>query len=207
MNPFFFELIPPVPDPSKFEEILFVDRDGVVIVEKNYIKDPRELEFIPGSIDALRSALKANCFVAVVSNQAGLAKGILTETQFKGVNSRFIALLRQADALVHCAIYCPTHPDGVVPAFALDDGYRKPAPGMYELVKKRYRLPAKRPFMIGDKATDIEFGKNIAAVSILVQTGYGLSEQQGAMAAFPEVIIQANLQTSILWILNQRVQP
>ena len=78
---------------------------------------------------------------------------------------------------------------------------------MYELVKKRYRLPAKRPFMIGDKATDIEFGKNIAAVSILVQTGYGLSEQQGAMAAFPEVIIQANLQTSILWILNQRVQP
>ena len=55
MNPFFFELIPPVPDPSKFEEILFVDRDGVVIVEKNYIKDPRELEFIPGSIDALHS--------------------------------------------------------------------------------------------------------------------------------------------------------
>jgi D-glycero-D-manno-heptose 1,7-bisphosphate phosphatase len=147
---------------------LFLDRDGTINVEKDFIGDPDDLELIPGSATAIREARNLGLKVIVVSNQSGIARGLMTEVDVKNVNGRLMELLQREGAAVDAIYYCPHYSSE-------DDGCtcRKPNTGMFERAKIEHNVDFKRSIMVGDRLTDIEAGKRIGAATVLVLTGYG----------------------------------
>jgi histidinol-phosphate phosphatase family protein len=151
--------------------VVFIDRDGTIIEDKDFIKSPDEIEFIPGSIEALRILKKMGYKIIVISNQSGIGRGILTEKMVKEVNDSFIRQLREKGTSIDALYYCPHHPE---------DGCncRKPETGMIRRAVAEHKLYLKEAVVIGDKLSDIEMGRRIGAKSILVLTGYGKKERE-----------------------------
>jgi D-glycero-D-manno-heptose 1,7-bisphosphate phosphatase len=199
---YFFDLVRGNRKSEQFAGVLCLDRDGVIIKEKNYLKDPDKIEFIRGSIKAMKDISAKNFFIAIISNQAGLAKGLISEKEFRRVNGRFIELLQENKVFAHCVIYCPYHPDGVVGKFVKESIYRKPRPGMYHYICKYYKLKSDNVYMVGDKITDIEFGKNIGAKCIMVGTGYGRREKKCVLGTHTDVVHCKYLSEAIVWIIQ-----
>jgi D-glycero-D-manno-heptose 1,7-bisphosphate phosphatase len=148
--------------------ILCLDRDGVIIKEKNYLNDPDEIDFIEGSISALRDILDNHFFVAIISNQAGIAKGLITHDEFNLVNDRFIKLLKINEVFINCIIYCPYHPDGILPEFSKKSLYRKPDIGMYGFIKRYYHLRNRNIYMVGDKKLILSLVKKLMQNALLL---------------------------------------
>ncbi len=151
---------------------LFLDRDGTINIEKNFIKDPEDVELIPGAALAIRDANELGLKVIVVSNQSGIARGILTEDNVKKVNKRLIELLSDEGALVDDIYYCPHEA-------VSENGCscRKPNSGMFERARTEHGIDFRCSIMVGDRMSDIEAGKRIGAKTVLVLTGYGADLQ------------------------------
>lgn len=159
--------------------IVFLDRDGTLIEEVGYLSDPAEVREIPGAAESLRRLSDAGVLVAVVSNQAGLAKGIFGEREFEAVHHAFLARFRSRGVRFDAVEYCPHHPEGVVERFRDSCVCRKPGTGMAERILARLGVPAAWPrFVVGDKMIDIRMGRSLGARTILVETGYGATERQ-----------------------------
>ena len=155
--------------------IVFLDRDGTLIEDRGYLSDPALLEEIPGAAESLAMLAREGYALAVVSNQAGLAKGRFREDQMESVHRAFVDYFRARGIEFAAVEYCPHHPEGVVERYRLVCGCRKPAPGMAERVLKRLGVPAScRIWTVGDKMSDILMGKRLQAETILVATGYGV---------------------------------
>jgi D-glycero-D-manno-heptose 1,7-bisphosphate phosphatase len=151
------------------QRTVFLDRDGTIIEEKDFIKDPQEIEFISGSIQAIKILRNLGYKIIVVSNQSGVGRGILTEGMVKKVNRFFMGKLVEKNAPVDAIYYCPHHPDQ-------NCDCRKPQTGMLKKAAQDHKLNLENAVVIGDKLTDVKLGKNIGAKTILVLTGYGKSE-------------------------------
>ncbi len=149
----------------------FLDRDGVVNIEKDYLHDPAEVELETGIVAALR-LLKAEGFLAiVVTNQAGVARGLYPEEDIPKVHARIQELLRAEGVGIDDFFYCPHHVD-----FSGACDCRKPFPGMLLAAARKHRIDLSNSMMVGDRVSDLEAG--IAAgcrCSYLVRTGYGAS--------------------------------
>ena len=159
--------------------IVFLDRDGTLIEEKGYLSDPALLEEIPGAAESLGRLARAGYALAVVSNQAGLAKGRFDEDQMDAVHREFVAHFRKRGIEFAAVEYCPHHPEGTVERYRRVCGCRKPSTGMAEKVLRALGAPAScRIWVVGDKMSDILMGKRLRAETILVATGYGLEERQ-----------------------------
>jgi D-glycero-D-manno-heptose 1,7-bisphosphate phosphatase len=161
---------------------LFIDRDGTVNVENHFIKDPEELQLIPGSADAIREARSLGFKVIVVSNQSGIARGFMTDGDVQRVNDRLVSLLEAEDAAVDDIYYCPHYPEN-----GTSCACRKPEPGMFLQARDKHDIDFKRSFMIGDRLSDMEAGRRIGATTILVLTGYG-ETLKGSWEKRPDVI-------------------
>ena len=104
----------------------FLDRDGTIIEEKNYIADPDDVVFAPRAIAGLRALQAAGYKLVVVTNQSGIARGLYGEAEFHAVQQRLTELLAQEGIHLDAVYYCPHHPDFTGPCDC-----RKPGPGMY----------------------------------------------------------------------------
>ena len=154
--------------------IVFLDRDGTLIEEVGYLSDPREMREIPGAAESLLRLSGSGFALAVLSNQAGLAKGKFQEDQMEAVHRAFVAHFRERGIEFAAVEYCPHHPEGVVERYRMACGCRKPATGMAEKVLESLGAPAScRIWVVGDKMSDILMGKRLRAETILVATGYG----------------------------------
>ncbi len=156
--------------------IVLADRDGTLIKERRYIRDPDELEFEPGAVSALKQLQDFGAFVVVVSNQAGLAKGKMTFDDFTRVNHRFLFCLKEEGIKIQAVIYCPFHDEGIIPEYKCASPFRKPSTGMYRIIQKELGLNSDRLFVIGDKVSDAEFGNRLQADTFFVTTGHGTEE-------------------------------
>jgi histidinol-phosphate phosphatase family protein len=138
---------------------LFLDRDGTLIVDVHYPKDPALVEPIPGAADALRR-LQETWVLVVVSNQSGIGRGLITEPQAAAVHERFVAAF--AAAGVHFAgfYYCPHVPDAGCAC-------RKPAPGMLHDAARELGLDVARSVMIGDRGSDLGAGRAAGCAQVL----------------------------------------
>lgn len=147
---------------------LFLDRDGTINYEKNFIKDPDELELLPGAAQAIREARNLGFKVIIVSNQSGVARGIMTEEDVDRVNDRLVQLLSDEGATVDAVYYCPHGPSE-------ENGCscRKPNSGLFERAMREFGIDFNKSIMIGDRLSDIEAGNRIGAATVLVLTGYG----------------------------------
>ena len=156
---------------------LFVDRDGTMIVDKVYLSDPEQVEFLEGSVKALRLAKKMGLTIVIVSNQSGVARGMFDCSTVEKVNGRMLEMLASDGIEVDGFYYCPHHPQGRVPEYTLACDCRKPAPGMLEEAAKQLNINLHKSYVIGDKLDDFNLGRVVGAQSYLVRTGYGARQE------------------------------
>lgn len=138
---------------------VLLDRDDTLILDVPYNGDPAKVEPMPGAREALQRLRDARIPTAVISNQSGIGRGLLTETQVRAVNARVDALVGPLDAW----LFCPHAPE---------DGCacRKPAPGLVRMAAERLGVPAERCVVIGDIAADVEAARAAGARAVLVPT-------------------------------------
>ncbi len=155
---------------------VFLDRDGTLNVEKEYLHLPSEFEFIPGAAEAVKLLNQAGLLVIVVSNQSGVARGYYTEEDVYHLHRHIDRLLAEQGAAIDAWLFCPHHPDGRG-SYALPCNCRKPHPGMLREAARRFEIDLEQSWMIGDKLIDLQAGERAGCSSILVRTGYGAEEE------------------------------
>lgn len=153
---------------------LIVDRDGTVIVNKNYLSNPEGVELIEGAAEGLKAAAAAGYKLVIVSNQSGIARGYFSVEDVEKVNNRMLELLLQRGVEIEALYYCPHHPTkGSDPEFTRACHCRKPLPDMAEQAARELSLNLRQSVVIGDSMSDLNLGRVIGARPVLVRTGYG----------------------------------
>lgn len=152
----------------------FLDRDGVIIEEENYLSDPAKVRLCAGAVEALKALRAAGFLLIVVSNQAGIARGYYSMKELAAVQARVAELLEAEGARIDAWRNCPHHPKGKVPEHSFDCDCRKPKPGMLLSAAKELDVDLGASFIIGDKLSDVEAGLNAGCVAAaLVLSGHG----------------------------------
>lgn len=176
---------------------VFLDRDGTINIEKEYIYLAHDFEFIPGVQEAVRLINQAGIMVIVVTNQSGVARGYYTEDDVENLHRHIALELENSGAHVDAWLYCPHHPSGRG-SYALPCDCRKPLPGMLKEAARRYDIDLENSTMIGDKLADIEAGLAAGCRTILVRTGYGAYEEQ---YVGPQTVVCDDLLTAVKQML------
>ncbi len=133
---------------------------------EGYLDDPEEVELLPGVAAAIRSLREAGFAVVVVTNQAGIGHGRLTEGTLAEIHRRLVEELSREGAALDAIYHCPHTPEDRCPC-------RKPAPGMLLRAAEELGLDLSRSYMVGDMTTDIEAGRRAGCFTVLVRTGFG----------------------------------
>ncbi|NDY58449.1 HAD-IIIA family hydrolase [Desulfovibrio sulfodismutans] len=156
---------------SEIDTVL-LDRDGTVIVDEHYLCDPARVRLLPGAGQALARLADAGMRLFVVSNQSGIGRGYFSQADHLAVQARLLELLNDHGVGLTGDAFCPHAPDAACSC-------RKPGLGQWEALRASHGLDAAHTAVIGDKASDVAFGKNLgAAVTVLVLTGHGVQEAQ-----------------------------
>jgi D-glycero-D-manno-heptose 1,7-bisphosphate phosphatase len=152
---------------------VLVDRDGTLNVERDHLRDPDEVELIPGSAEALRIFRSLGLGIVVVTNQADVGRGLLSPEGLDAIHGRLLALLAAEGAEVDAIEVCPHAPE---------DGCdcRKPGPRMALRAAERFGFEPTESFVVGDHAADMGMGRAIGATTFFVLTGHGGDEREAA---------------------------
>jgi D-glycero-D-manno-heptose 1,7-bisphosphate phosphatase len=134
---------------------LFLDRDGVINIDRGYVGSRDRFEWMPGAREAIRAATDAGWHVFVITNQSGVARGHYDEAAVSALHGWMIDQVRRAGGTIDDIRYCPFHPDAVVPAYRRVSDWRKPAPGMLLDLMRAWELDPARCVLIGDQETDM----------------------------------------------------
>ncbi len=182
---------------------VFLDRDGVLSVERSYVLRPEDLELVPGAGRALRVLNNGSVRSVVVSNQSAVARGLMTEEELATVHGRLEDLLAAEGAFLDAAYYCPNLLGARVERFARDDSCRKPRTGMLEQAARDLGIDLAASYMIGDQATDIEFAKRGGLTAVLVLSGKGRETQAIQIERGLEIDhVAVDVEAAVSWILN-----
>jgi D-glycero-D-manno-heptose 1,7-bisphosphate phosphatase len=155
------------------DEAVFLDRDGTLVEEVNYLSRADQVRLLPGAAAAVRRVNEAGARVVVVTNQSGVARGYFPEERVAEVHARVSAVLAGQGAKVDAYYYCPHHAADGVGAYRVDCDCRKPKSGMLLTAARDLGLDLTRSWMIGDKVCDLKAGAEAGCRTVLVQTGYG----------------------------------
>jgi D-glycero-D-manno-heptose 1,7-bisphosphate phosphatase len=147
---------------------VFLDRDGTVLEERDYLADPAQVALVPGAPEAIRRLSAGGYKVVLVTNQSGIARGLYREADYRAVQLRLTTLLREAGASLDATYHCPHHPDFTGPCTC-----RKPGPGMYRAAERDLGVALEGSWYVGDKASDVAPARLFGGRGILVLTGYG----------------------------------
>lgn len=158
---------------------VFIDRDGTLNEEVGYLCRPEDVVLIPGAAQALARLNALGMPVLVVTNQAGIGRGKYGWEDFRAVSARIDQLLAEAGAHLDGVYAAPHHPRGVGEYHHPDHPDRKPNPGMLLRAAAEHGVDLARSWMIGDKALDLEAGRNAGCRAALVRTGYGAQVDPG----------------------------
>ncbi len=177
----------------------FVDRDGTLIAERHHLADPEGVELLPGVAEALRTVRAAGHPVVVISNQAGVGRGLFPEANVHRVMARLRHLLRADGVELDAVRYCPHAPDEGCDC-------RKPGTRLLREAADDLRLSLPHSVMVGDKWIDVEAGHGVRAAGVLVRTGHGALEGMAARAAnaAPADLVCEDLPAAARWFLTQQ---
>lgn len=148
------------------DKVIFLDRDGTLTLEKDFVSEIEQVEFIPGTKVALKILQGLGFKLVIISNQSGIGRKIMTEKQVEKINDFILEELENDGIKIEGIYFCPHHPEN-------NCNCRKPKTGLIEKALVKHNLKLKGSWVIGDKLSDVLLGKNIRARSILVLTGYG----------------------------------
>jgi D-glycero-D-manno-heptose 1,7-bisphosphate phosphatase len=172
---------------------VFLDRDGVIIIEKEFQIEPEGIEFIDGAVRALKT-LPGEFLKVIVSNQSGVAKGLFAGEDVIRFNQALDDRLRQSGITIHRWYFCPHGPDA-------NCHCRKPEPGMLIAAARELDIDLEKSWMIGDKSSDILAGEAAGVRTILVRTGYA-GHEPDAILANPDYVAD-DLNTAVAMIIQE----
>jgi D-glycero-D-manno-heptose 1,7-bisphosphate phosphatase len=177
---------------------VFLDRDGTINQEKQYIKEIEDFYLIPGSLEALKILTQHGIKIYIITNQAGIAKGYFTLEQYHKLSEYMLELFRDQGVKIEQVLYCPHHPDGIVPEYTQDCLCRKPNTKLLENLIEENDFKVEEIVLIGDKNSDIEAGRRLGIKTYLVETGFGFEEKSNTKAMF----ISSNLRDAVAHLLS-----
>lgn len=151
--------------PEAARRAAFLDRDGTLIEDVNFISRPEDVRLIPGVPDALRALREAGVLIVVVTNQSGIARGVFTMDDYEKVAGRLDGLLRDAGASIDATYLCPHHPAITGPCEC-----RKPGLLLYEQAIAEHGIDPHQSLFVGDKFRDVEPGLSLGGRAVLVAT-------------------------------------
>jgi histidinol-phosphate phosphatase family protein len=181
---------------------VFLDRDGTLLEEAVYLDRLERLVFFPYTVDAVRLLNRAGYAVVVVTNQAGVAKGLVKESFVDEAHQHITSRLAAGGARIDAFYYCPHHPDAVIAAYRQRCDCRKPQSGLFTRAAAEHDLALDRSFVVGDRWHDLEAGQRVGARGLLVRTGYGKTEERSPVAHTTPSAIVDNMMEAVSWILR-----
>ena len=164
------------------QKAIFIDRDGVINIEKNFISKPEQLELFDFTAEAVRMINNSDYLSLIVSNQSVIARNLCSIEDVEIIHKKLETELGKSKAKIDRIYYCPHHPDKGFPEenaeYKIDCDCRKPKTGMFMQAEEELNVDASMSYMIGDSERDILFGKNAGMKTIGVMTGYGLKNSK-----------------------------
>lgn len=149
---------------------VFLDRDDTLITDPGYISHPNQVKLLPNAGQSLAMLKKMGYLLVIVTNQSGIARGIITEQGLEAIHHHLKKLLADEGVYIDAIYYCPYHPEGTVEKFAKDSDLRKPNPGMLLKAAQEMDIDLSRSWMIGDSFRDVAAGHRAGCQTILLDT-------------------------------------
>ena len=174
-------------------DALFLDRDGTLIVERGYLSDPRGVRLARGAARRLKAFTDEGTLLFVVTNQSGLARGVLTRGEVDAVNAEVVRRLAARGVPVAGVLVCPHFPDGVVAELSVRCRCRKPGTLLHALALAAHGLSARRSAVLGDKWDDVGAGVALGAAQAHVLTGHGREHRAKVVERAPDAILAPSL--------------
>ena len=157
---------------------VFLDRDGTLNEELNYIRTPDQLHLVEGAGEAVGRLNERGLITCVISNQSGVARGFLTEDDLSPIHSKLKRELARGGGRIDRIYYCPHHPTEGIAPYNIECDCRKPKIGMLERAVSEFGVDLSRSFLVGDSVVDMQAGNAAKTRTILVLTGYGTSAKE-----------------------------
>ncbi len=160
------------------DKVIFLDRDGTINKEVNYLYKIEDFEFIPNTIEAIKIFHELGYKVIVITNQAGVARGYYKERDIEILHEHIDRLLEKEGTYIDAYYYCPHHPEGIIKEYSCKCNCRKPEVGMIEQAMKDYSIDLNNSIFIGDKEIDIQTGKKAGiGKCYLVKSGHSIDKK------------------------------
>lgn len=188
------------------QKAIFLDRDGVLNVERSYISKPEELVLFDFTPAAVRKINQSGYLSIVVTNQSAIARNLCTEEDIQEIHRSLETTLGRDKAWLDGIYYCPHHPDKGFPEenpkYKIDCDCRKPRTGMFRKAAEDFNINMGDSFMIGDSERDIQAGINAGCVTLGVRTGYGIKKTK----VLPDFMFN-NLAEAVDFIVDDPLRP
>jgi histidinol-phosphate phosphatase family protein len=182
---------------NNLNRAVFLDRDGTILNERGYLSDPQKMVFYPGVGPALKKLQKNGFKLIILTNQSGIARGLLTLQDLKKIHSRLRSVLRKNGVRIDGIYFCPHSPTAGCAC-------RKPGLKLPKLAAVDFKLDLKKSFVIGDQIRDVQLAHFMGAKGILVLTGAGKSCRTHALKW--AIKISKNLRSACQWIINGKIE-
>lgn len=184
--------------------IVWLDRDGTLVDDPGYLRDPADVRLLPGAARALARLNDAGATVILVTNQSGIGRGLLTEDDFRAVQAEVARQLAAEGAHLDDVRFCPHRPSRLLGADETPCACRKPRPGMIEAARRAHGLAADLPqVVVGDKRADLDLGSAVGAARVLLLTGEGRKTREEIGAADAVDHVAEDLAAAVPWILGE----
>ena len=187
----------PLPRPAGLRPAAFLDRDGTLVEDPGFQRDPAGVRLLPGAGIAVRRLNAAGIVVVVVTNQSGIARGFITEAEYAAVERRIGELFALAGARIDATYHCPHYPEVGGPCEC-----RKPGTLLYRRAASDLGLDLGASWGVGDRVSDLEPVRSLGGRALLVRTGTGPRHEAGARLAGYEVV--ADMEAAADRILSAR---
>lgn len=157
---------------------VFIDRDGTINEEVDYLKSADELNVYPYANEALQILKNKGFLNIIITNQSGVARGFFTEEDLKLIHEKLLGITNKENLLIDDIYYSPFHSEGTIEKYKIESDMRKPRIGMILKARKEHSIDLNSSFFIGDTHTDMKTAQNAGLKKILVLTGYGAGDLQ-----------------------------
>ncbi len=182
---------------------VFLDRDGTLIREADYLRSPEQVRLLPRAAEAVRRLNYAGFAVVLATNQSGIARGLLTEHDLDSIHTLLRSRLAKRAARLDAVYFCPHHPTKGLPSYRRKCNCRKPAPGMILQAGRELDLDLTRCFAVGDSQRDLAAGRKAGCRTVLVRTGYGRDTELEEGDRLAADHVADDLAAAVDWILSQ----
>ena len=150
---------------------IFLDRDGTINVEKNYLYRKEDFEFIEGVPQALKLFREKGYLLILITNQSGIARGYYSVSDMEKLHEYMQSELRKYNAQFDDIFYCPHHPEAVIEEYRIDCDCRKPRTGMFERAIEKYNIDIRNSYAIGDRERDLIPAEQLGVNCIFLSEG------------------------------------